>query len=140
MYASSSPSRGFYFSTKTIKYGKDSIINKVFVPFSGFIFFYNLVDWTKEVLFDGLRPLLGVSIFLQIALKWYCEIFSESSSPSRGFYFSTSKYESMKVDELRVFVPFSGFLFFYKKYSNLKNTVYIVSSSPSRGFYFSTLD
>ena len=86
--ASSSPSRGFYFSTAN-------------------------QQLTRDITFNGLRPLLGVSIFLHSIYFIYLKSLFESSSPSRGFYFSTRINETRTVDTH-------------------------LSSSPSRGFYFST--
>ena len=60
---SSSPSRGFYFSTNLL---------------------------TSPILLAfRLRPLLGVSIFLPVKKEIEEEVNAVSSSPSRGFYFST---------------------------------------------------
>ena len=202
LYQSSSPSRGFYFSTMYLFY------LFVFVPFSGFLFFYTVCQIIAEFS-NRLRPLLGVSIFLlctneRIELKRKL-----SSSPSRGFYFSTkflrlylffvkslrpllgvsiflhcaysfvtnvekclrpllgvSIFLQIRIkrnhEKSMVFVPFSGFLFFYRPTmkwlmkqlekvfvpfsgflffyidTHFDTIELFMSSSPSRGFYFST--
>ena len=83
-----------------------------FSPLAGFLFLYVGVIGV-DIMLKNSRPLLGVSIFL--------------------------RYRQARTRLFRemVFVPFSGFLFFYRTSIKIR-AISKQSSSPSRGFYFST--
>ena len=129
----SSPFRGFYLSTQVKNDLKKFFV--VLVPFSGFLSFYDKINFYTK----------GVQKF---------------SSPFRGFYLSTVFHRSYNHNSLPpVLVPFSGFLSFYeaRKYNDLLVNVLVPFSgflsfyyrreragdqeefsSPFRGFYLST--
>ena len=87
--------------------------SRVFVPSTGFFYFYH---WKKHRRLQrkSFRPLYGVLLFLPV-IDCLMKFYYTFSSPLRGSFIST-KYEKTSICLLKmVFVPSTGFFYFYPR-------------------------
>ena len=115
----SSPLRGSFISTLHIENLIKWII-LVFVPSTGFFYFYTFEKYFAMWLVSSFRPLYGVLLFLLVLAKHNVKILTERfSSPLRGSFISTEVKRYDDRTENAVFVPSTGFFYFYIGYDPL---------------------
>ena len=106
------PSSGYlYFYTPKRFTWNEKSEHLVFVPSTGYLYFYEN-RWLLYQITISFRPLYGVSLFLLLLALMICFLAMMFSSPLRGISISTIWISSRSTFQY-VFVPSSGYLYFY---------------------------